>query len=110
MRRIISASLVCVALAATATAALGTATAGAKGQSSFKVGTYKGSVGSQKISFTVKRASCGGKTQLCVTLSKSDIEHLLQGDGLRRRRSVPATHDGRAAAAERQSQRALAAG
>jgi hypothetical protein len=54
-----------------AIAALGAATAGAKGQSSFKAGTYKGAVGSQKISFTVKRARCGGKTQLCVTLSKA---------------------------------------
>ncbi|HTZ87523.1 MAG TPA: hypothetical protein VMB05_12720 [Solirubrobacteraceae bacterium] len=48
-----------------------TATAVAKGGSSFKTGTYKGSVGPQKIAFTVKRASCGGKTQLCVTLSKA---------------------------------------
>ncbi len=46
------------------------ATAAAK-SAAFKVGTYKGTVGSQKIAFTVKRARCGGKTQLCVTLSKA---------------------------------------
>jgi hypothetical protein len=51
--------------------AFGVAVSAAKGQSSFKTGTYKGSVGSQKIAFTVKRATCGGKKQLCVTLSKA---------------------------------------
>jgi hypothetical protein len=72
MAKITSPAALCVVIAVLATtAALGTATAGAKGQSSFKTGTYKGSVGPQKVSLTVKRASCGGKTQLCVTLSKA---------------------------------------
>ncbi|HEX3910458.1 MAG TPA: hypothetical protein VHW67_07140 [Solirubrobacteraceae bacterium] len=66
-----AASLLALCVALALTAALGAATAGAKGQSSFKVGAYKGTVGPQKISFTVKRARCGGKTQLCVTLSKA---------------------------------------
>lgn len=52
-------------------AALGTATAGAKGQSSYKTGTYNGTYSSQKISLTLKRARCGGRTQLCVTLTKA---------------------------------------
>lgn len=69
MRRTTSLLALCAALAVTA--ALGAAAAGAKGQSSYKLGTYKGTVGPQKISFTVKRARCGGKTQLCVTLSKA---------------------------------------
>jgi hypothetical protein len=69
MRRITSLLALCAVLAVTG--ALGAAVAGAKGQSSYKVGTYKGTLGAQKISFTVKRARCGGKTQLCVTLSKA---------------------------------------
>jgi hypothetical protein len=69
MRRITSMLALCTALAVPA--ALGTTTAGAKGQSSYKVGTYKGTFSSQKISLTVKRARCGGKTQLCVTMTKA---------------------------------------
>jgi hypothetical protein len=72
MRRNTLITALCAVLAAlVATAALGTATAGAKGQSSFKAGTYTGTFSSQKISFTLKRARCGGKTQLCVTLTKA---------------------------------------
>jgi hypothetical protein len=70
-RRILPVAALCIAAAGLSTAALGTATAGAKGQSSYKVGTYKGTFSSQKISLTVKRARCGGKTQLCVTLTKA---------------------------------------
>jgi hypothetical protein len=69
MRKVTSMLALCAALVAVA--ALGTATAGAKGQSSYKVGTYKGAFSSEKISLTVKRASCGGKRQLCVTLTKA---------------------------------------
>ena len=68
-RRMVVVTALCATLVMTA--ALGTATAGAKGQSSYKTGTYKGTFSSQKISLTVKRARCGGKTQLCVTLTKA---------------------------------------
>ncbi len=37
----------------------------------YKTGTYSGTFSSQKISLTLKRARCGGKTQLCVTLTKA---------------------------------------
>jgi hypothetical protein len=68
MRRImLMALVVCTALVFTT----GAAPAGAKGQPGFKVGTYRGTVGPQKIAFTVKRGRCGGKTRLCVTLSKA---------------------------------------
>jgi hypothetical protein len=69
MRRTTSLLALCAALAVTA--ALGAAAAGAKGQASYKVGTYKGTFSTQKISLTVKRARCGGRTQLCVTLTKA---------------------------------------
>lgn len=69
MRRTTSLLALCAALAVTAAA--GASAAEAKGQSSYKPGTYKGTFGSQKISLTVKRARCGGKRQLCVTLTKA---------------------------------------
>jgi hypothetical protein len=69
MSKLKSLLALCAMLALTVT--LGASMAEAKGGSSYKPGTYKGTVGPQKISFTVKRASCGGKTQLCVTLSKA---------------------------------------
>jgi hypothetical protein len=53
------------------TAAIGTTAAAAKGQSSYKTGTYSGMFSASKISLTVKRARCGGRTQLCVTLTKA---------------------------------------
>ena len=68
MRRTTSLLVLCAALVVSA--AVDMAPAEAKGSSSFKVGTYSGADGTQKISLTVKRARCGGKTQLCVTLSK----------------------------------------
>ena len=69
MRRTTTLLALCAALAMTA--AVSTATAGAKAQSSYKLGTYRGTFLSQKIALTVKRARCGGKTQLCVTLTKA---------------------------------------
>ncbi len=67
MRRTLSLSTLCaigVALAlASSTALAKTAT--------YKTGAYNGTYSSQKISLTVKRARCGGKTQLCVTLTKA---------------------------------------
>jgi hypothetical protein len=50
--------------------AASSATAMAK-TATYKTGTYNGMFSSQKISLTVKRARCGGKTQLCVTLTKA---------------------------------------
>jgi hypothetical protein len=63
--------LAALALAALTAAGIVPGAAVAKGGQSFKAGTYKGTVGPQKIAFTVKRATCGGKKQLCVTLSKA---------------------------------------
>lgn len=34
----------------------------------YKIGTYKGKLGSEQFSLTLKRAQCGGKLQLCVSL------------------------------------------
>jgi hypothetical protein len=69
MRRTTTLLALCAALAMAA--AVSAAAAGAKAQSSYKLGTYKGTFSSQKISLTVKRARCGGRTQLCVTLTKA---------------------------------------
>ena len=67
MRRTLTLSTLCaigVALAlASGTALAKTAT--------YKTGTYNGTYSSQKISLTVKRARCGGRTQLCVQLTKA---------------------------------------
>lgn len=69
MRRTTTLLALCATLAMTT--AIGTTAAAAKGQSSYKTGTYNGTFSSQKISLTVKRARCGGRTQLCVTLTKA---------------------------------------
>jgi hypothetical protein len=67
MRRNLSLSMLCAIVVALAVAS---STALAK-PATYKTGTYSGSVGSQKISLSLKRTRCGGKLQLCVTLTRA---------------------------------------
>jgi hypothetical protein len=64
-RRTLLVVLLCVAAAGFS------ASAAMAKPATYKTGTYSGAFSSQKISLTVKRARCGGRTQLCVTLTKA---------------------------------------
>jgi len=65
MRRISVVVLLCILAAA-----LSANAAAAKSQpATYKVGNYKGSSSGGKFSFSLKRARCGGKLQLCVSLT-----------------------------------------
>lgn len=69
-RRILPVAALCIAAAALSTSA---AAAKAKPKhkakpATYKVGTYKGKLGSEQFSISLKRAQCGGKLQLCVSL------------------------------------------
>jgi len=71
IRRILPVVALCIAAAAS----LSTSAAAAKAKpkhkarpATYKVGTYKGKLGSEQFSLSLKRAQCAGKLQLCVSL------------------------------------------
>ena len=69
-RRILPVAALCIAAAGLFTSA---AAAKAKPKhkakpATYKVGTYKGKLGSEQFSLSLKRAQCAGKLQLCVSL------------------------------------------